>query len=282
VAFEAGIFRQNGLNVELSYVESSKGMAALIAGEVQAVVIGSPETVSAAAAGADVVALTTTSPVYPYLLQVPASIKTIEDLKGKQVGISSLGSTSDIATRVALRKAGLDPNKDVTIVAVGSSANRIAAMETNAIQGGLAFLPDSLVLEAKGFHTLVDMTTLDAHWTQGSDVFMRSYVNANRGVAQKYVDSIVQSIVRIKKDKAYATSIMKKYEKIDDQQILDVTYDYYTQKVLQTLPYPKTDQFADSKAVLGETIESIRNLDLARVVDEAFVKNAAERGVDKQ
>jgi NitT/TauT family transport system substrate-binding protein len=282
MALEAGIFKKNNLNVEMTYIESTKGLTAVIAGEAQAVVIGSSEVVSAAAGGADVVAATTTAAVYPYVLQVPASIKTVDDLRGKKVGISTFGSTSDIATKVALRKVGLDPAKDVSIIAVGSSVNRLAAMEAGAIQAGLGFLPDSLIMESKGFHTLVDMTTLDAHWSHGSDVFTRAFINSNRPAVQRYVDSITEALVRIKKDKPLAVQLMKKYEKIDDQHILDITYDYYAQKVYQIPPFPKQDQFTDSKNIMGETNEAVRNMDTSKIFDDSFVKNAAERGVDKQ
>jgi len=56
--------------------------------------------------------------VWPFILQVPASIKTTDDLKGKKVGVSQFGSASDIATRVALRQLGLQPDQDVTIIQV--------------------------------------------------------------------------------------------------------------------------------------------------------------------
>src|SRR5206468_3251632 len=76
--------------------------------------------------------------VYPFVLEVAAKITSIADLKGKKIGVSSVGSSSDIATRAALKKLGLDPDKDVTIVPVGSAAQRTAAMLSGAIDAGVS------------------------------------------------------------------------------------------------------------------------------------------------
>ncbi len=282
VADAAGIFQKNGLDVELTYIESSKGMASLIAGQIQVTGLGAPEVVSATAAGADVVPVTTNAPVYPYLLQVPAEIKTPADLKGKKLGVSSIGSTSDIATRVALRKMGLDPEKDVNIIGVGSASNRLAAMQSGAIQGGLSFPPESVIMEAKGFHTLLDMAATKAPWSNASDIILRSYINSHRDAVQRYVDSIVEAIARARKDKTLAMDVIKKYHKLDDAHAVEVTYDYFVNSVIPPLPYARPEQFADAKAVLGEKNEAVRNFDATKVLDDSFVKSAADRGVDKR
>jgi NitT/TauT family transport system substrate-binding protein len=282
IADAAGIYKKHGLDVELTYIESSKGMASLIAGQIQVTGLGAAEVVSAVAAGADVVPVTTNAPVYPYLLQVAPDIKTTADLKGKKIGVSSPGSVSDIATRVALRKVGLDPDKDVSIIAVGSASNRLAAMDSGAIQGGLSFPPESLVLESKGFHTIIDMTKLDAPWSNASDILLRSYIKDHHDVVQRYVDSIVEAIGRGRTDRALAIDVLRKYHKIDDQKTLDATYDYFVGSVIPALPYPKPEQFADAKAILGEKNAAVASFDAVKAIDDSFVKSAAERGLDKQ
>jgi NitT/TauT family transport system substrate-binding protein len=109
------------------------------------------------AGGADLVLLGNFVPVYPFEFMVPADITTLDELRGQRVGVSSIGSSSDIATRAGLHRAGLDPQKDVDIVAVGSWTNLVAGLLNGAIQGGVSRPPDSLSLEAKGFHALFDL-----------------------------------------------------------------------------------------------------------------------------
>ncbi len=112
VAREAGIFQKNGLDVDLQLIEGgSRGVAALLSGQTQIAQLGGSEVLSAAAEGGDLVVLGTLVPVYPYLFYVPSSVNDIKDLKGKTVGVVTVGGSYDIATRVALRKLGLIPIK---------------------------------------------------------------------------------------------------------------------------------------------------------------------------
>jgi NitT/TauT family transport system substrate-binding protein len=141
VASDEGIFKKNGLDVQLTYIESSKGIAAVISGETQMANIGGPETLSAVAGGADLVTVACESPSWPFVMQVVPGINSMAELKGKKVGVSNFGSTSDIATRLALENSKLDPEKDVAIIAVGSASNRLAALKSGAIQGGVSFPP---------------------------------------------------------------------------------------------------------------------------------------------
>ena len=111
-------------------------------------------------------------------------------------------------------------------------------------------------------------------------VVQRSYATANRAVVQRYVDSLVQSIAALRKDKAGAIAVLKKQLQVDDEQILSKTYDYVMQ-IFPSLPYPRADQLADSVRVLGATNEKVKSYEVSRMLDESFVKNAADRGLDK-
>jgi len=61
----------------------------------------------------------------------------------------------------------------------------------------------------------------------------------------------------------------------------EVTYDFYV-KIHPALPYPKVEQFADSKALLGVTNERVRNFDVAKLLDDSLLRSAADRGLDKR
>jgi len=282
VALEAGIFKQNGLDVDLQYIESSKGIPALVSGQVQVADVGGSETMSAVAGGADLVTIGGNAPVWPFILQVPASIKTVDDLRGKKVGVSNFGSSSDIATRVALKHVKLDPDKDVSILAVGSASNRLAAMQSGAIQAGMSYPPESLRLEAQGFHTLVDLAAEKLPGNTASTVVPRAFLNSSKPVVQKWEDSLVMAIARMKKDKALTVNILKKYFKSDDTHAMDVSYDYFVNEVIPSLPYPTSAQYADAQAVLGAKNDAVKNFDVNKMLDRSFVESAAQRGLDKQ
>src|SRR5581483_2057526 len=200
VTQEAGIFRSNGLDVDLQLVESSSGVAALTSGDVQFGSMGGSEIMTAVAGGAKFTVLATLTPVYPYVFEATRDVKTVDDLKGKKVGVSKIGSSSDIATRIGLRGVGLSET-DVTIVQVGSAAARTAAMANGAIQGALVQPPDNYALEKQGFHPLFDMAALKLPAVNTCLAATQTYLSAHRDVAQKLVDSIVQGIAREQSDK---------------------------------------------------------------------------------
>ena len=160
VAKEAGIFDKNGLDVDLQLVSGgSRTMAALLSGQMQISLQGGAEALSASAGSADVVVLGTLAPVYPYKFEVSAGVTAPGELKGKKVGISSVGGSADIATRVALPRIGLDPDRDVQIVPVESHANRTAALLSGQLQGAVDDPPDSVDLERRGLQPLFDRRT---------------------------------------------------------------------------------------------------------------------------
>ena len=284
VAEEKGLFGKAGLDVKLTYFESyTDSLNALNAGKLDANSQTLNDTISSVGAGAEeVVVLANDNSTGNDQIIVKPGIESIADLKGKKVGVSNPGSTSDIATRVGLAGVGLVPDKDVTIIAVGSSQNRTAALQSGQIQGGLDQPPFSYDLEALGLHSLFSMAEKKLPIVNNGVVVKRSYLNANRAVVQRYVDSLVQAIAKIKKDKAFSVGVYKKYLKIDDETKLGRTWEYATTELFPALPYPKVDQFNDIVPELAKRNEKAKTYDVSKMIDESFVKSAADRGLDKQ
>jgi NitT/TauT family transport system substrate-binding protein len=278
-AFESGIFKQNGLDVHLQNIASSTGIPALIGGQVQVAHLGGSETLSAAAEGGDLVIIAVTGPVYPFVFMANSSIQNVNDLKGKKIGVSNIGSSSDIATRVMLTKVGLDPEKDVTIVPVGSLQNRMAAMLNGAIDGGVAQPPDQIALEDKGFHVIYDLAAQKLPSVGDCIVVQRQWLNQNKPVAQRYIDSIVQAIAFSKKNKTESLPVLSKYLNNDDQRAMSVTYDFFVGSVTPDYPDVKADLFGDAIEQLGAQNEKIKTFDLSSILDNEFVQSARDRHI---
>lgn len=281
-AKEAKFFEKNRLDVDLRSIPGGKNtMSALLAGELQLALVGGSEVMSANTGGADLVILAVNAPVYPYHFMVAANIKSISDLKGQKVGVSSQGGSADVATRMLLRREGLDPDKDVQMIPLGSHQDRTAALLAGSVQAGMDDPPGTGKLEARGLHSLYDLAALKLPTANNVIAAQRAWVRDHRDIAQRYVDSIVQATAMAKKDRAQTISVMKKYFKLDDEKELGTAADFFTREVMPSLPYPQPEQFADAKAVLGARNEKVRNFDVASILDSSFVKNAADRKLDK-
>jgi NitT/TauT family transport system substrate-binding protein len=279
MAAEAGLFAKQALDVDVRYIAGPTSMAALLSGETQLAHIGGAEALSAIAGGADLVVIAVPGPVYPYLFYVPGAVRTPADLKGQKVGVTGVGSSTDIATRVGLPRVGIIPDTDVTLVSVGSISNLTAALLNGAVAGGMGHQPDSAVLEAKGFHALFDLASQHLPFANNVIAVQRSYLVAHRDVVQRYVDAIVAAIAREKSDKSYTITVMKKYFASTDDAAMGATWEYYAKLVRPELPYARSEQFTDLVAELAKRNDAVRQLDLTKILDPSFVQSAADRGV---
>ena len=128
------MYKKYGLDVESIFIPaSSTNVAVLVAGQLKFGNGTGGTIASAAVSGANLVAVACFMNTLPYELIVQESIKTKEQLRGKSIGISRIGSSSDVIARVFLKHLGLEPDKDVAIIQVGGSGERAAAFRTGKI-----------------------------------------------------------------------------------------------------------------------------------------------------
>ena len=276
-----GIFQRNGLDVNIQVIPGPQALAALVSGQIQIATAGAGETLSAAVGGADLAIVASPNPTFGGYLYATPSIKTPADLKGKKAGITSPGGTYDTLMRASLPKMGLEPDKDVTFISTGSITNDLAALLENAVQvAPSAIGPNSIKLEQAGCHAIYDPAGIP--FAAASTVMKRSWIASNRAVAQRYVDSIVEAIAREKKDKTFALQSMQDFLQTSDQQVLNVTYDFYVQdKITAPLPFPKAELYSIQLEQIAKQNAAAKGFDLNKIVDAEFVQSAADRHLDK-
>jgi len=151
---EKGFYRAEGLDVDYVIMKPQVAMQALIAGDVgYTTALGS--TIRAAFRGVPLRVVMTIADKPLFALIVKPGINSVEELKGKLLGISSFGASTDTYARALLRRFKLTPNQDVKIIALGGGTNRVAAMETGAIDAALIEAPYNVMLERKGFRRIL-------------------------------------------------------------------------------------------------------------------------------
>jgi NitT/TauT family transport system substrate-binding protein len=125
VAQDRGFYKKNGLDVDLLFIPSTTtSVSSLVAGDVQVANASGGGVANAVVAGADLVMVSCYLNSLPYELVVNESIKSAEELKGKSIGISRVGSAWDVAARALIRGLGLEPNKQVLIMQVGGAGGK--------------------------------------------------------------------------------------------------------------------------------------------------------------
>jgi NitT/TauT family transport system substrate-binding protein len=278
-AKEKGIFLQNGLDVDLSLIDGGgKSMAALLGNSVEIAQLGGTEAMSAYVGGGDVQAVALFVPVSPWVLMAPASYTGPNDLKGKVVGVASKGGSSEVAAVQQIERLGL-ARSDVTILATGSVANLTAAMLANQVYAGPGHPPDTAALFKAGYKVIMDLAAQNVPAVENCTIVTKKYASEHKDVMQKYVDSLIQSIVAMKKDKAGTIPVMQKLLNVTDQDALSQTYDYYVTQIFPVYPTVATKEWLYSRDELAKSVAAVKDLDVTKVIDNTFVKNAQDRKV---
>jgi ABC-type nitrate/sulfonate/bicarbonate transport system substrate-binding protein len=279
LAKTADLFPKYGIDADLQFVASNTGIPALISDQTQFALIGGPETLGANIEGADLVVILQNSGAQPYIMEAASTIKSAEDLKGKKIGVSTLGSSSDTATRIALRAKGLNPDSDVTIVAVGSLANRMSAMANGAVDAGLASPPETIAVEDAGLHPLFDLSSIDMPPLAQCLTAKRSTVTTQKDLVQRVINALVEATALQKKDKTASQKALIEWANMSDQHVLDVAYDYWTNHILRVPPSLKLTDFQGFVSELAQRNEKAKGFDPSKMLDNSFVDAAVAQGL---
>lgn len=164
-------------------------------------------------------------------------LKTIT--KGTKFGVSTYGSLTDFLTRYAVRKAGLDPEKDVKILQVGGSANALAAMESGQIDASTLATPFKFMADDKGMHLLLsEKKDLSPTWPQHVIYAQKDFVKKNPETIRAFLRAVVKGMDYIEKNPEDAAKVLTARLKLEAK--------YSSRAVKEVLPgfdkKGKTDQ----------------------------------------
>jgi NitT/TauT family transport system substrate-binding protein len=201
VANERGLFEKEGLKVRMiSFRGTNLMLAALLAGEID---FGTylPFFVGAAARGLPVKIVGSVAKSGGYALIGRAEIPNMAALRGKKIGINSFGSSADFAAFMSVRGAGMDPNKDVTIVPMGGGTpDRLAALTSGAVDATVITSPGEFAAEKQGFKILVPMKELAK---------LARIPLTGTAVSQKIIEKEPDEIVRVLRALRTATTLLQ-------------------------------------------------------------------------
>ncbi len=242
IANDAGLYQKNGREVKLVFVQSAFLMTqALIAGDLPVAAMGGGGAVTSNLAGSDlvIVASLAKSPNLNYLV-TRKEITRPEQLKGKRLGVARLGGASDSILRLALKKTGLDPDRDATILQIGLSPARIRALEAGAIDGTILTVEERAAANPLGVNVLLDLRTLGVEFLSNDLVTSRKFIRENGETVRSFMKAVVEGIHYYKTQKGRAMGIMSRYMRGADPKTIEVGYDFNAD-VYQHKPYPSEE-----------------------------------------
>jgi ABC-type nitrate/sulfonate/bicarbonate transport system substrate-binding protein len=189
VAKDAKLFEKNGLDVELVLLRGSgQTSQAMVAGSLFASSVALPAVMLADLNGADLVNVAHGIGVQASKLMVKPEIRKVEDLKGKKIGISSLGSAGDLLFGYVLRKYGIDTSREILWLAVGNTGERLQALVSGAVDAADLTYPADAQAERKGFRVLLDAKK-EIVYPTASVVTRRKTIREDRDTVMRVVRS---------------------------------------------------------------------------------------------
>jgi len=284
-AYEEKLFRKYGLDVEYLALNSGRlGMQVLLSDDVQVLFSTGVTVVTTNLQKADLAIIAGGLNFFPTKLIARPEIKKPADLKGKILAVGGFGAANHMALLVALEKIGVNP-KEVTIIQVAGGAAQLTALAKGAIHGLMFNEPQATIAIKKfGMQSLVDLMESKTPFPQNCFIVKRSYLEANRDKVGNFMKAVVESIYLLKKDRALALRLIKKYIRVSDEEAA-IGYDYYLahhSEGILDLPDRRGLQFVieetaktNAKAA-GQTPESLKLLEPS-VLDELKKSGFVER-----
>ena len=226
---EKRILQKYGVEPEIISISASPIVSqALIAGEIDVSATSVATLLSSRLAGADTVMILGIVRTFVDHIITAQNITTPDQLKGKIGGVNRIGSTSDLGLRFALRRLGIDPDRDAKIITAGGNPERFAALSKGVIN--FTIIPEPFVRQALqlGFRDLFDIGSLKIPFWWNSVLSREAIVKAKRPLLLKFTRAMIEAIHFNKTHKEESKAIWEKYLKISDREGLERAWRAYT------------------------------------------------------
>lgn len=219
IAAEKGFFEKYGLKGEIIRINSEPTTyQALISGDIDATSGAPTGLVQSNLQGVPVVSLGSWDNYVSYTVMSKDKIDDLSQLRGKKVGINRLGGKSSLILRVMLEDAGLNTSKDVTLLQLGGSQERLAAL----MRGGIDAAPVDFAFEPKmkqmGFHLVPGKKT---PFMNGPITVTAASLKGNRGKWVRFVRAYVEATHYMTVNKDGAQEVLKKIIGSNEKETLD-------------------------------------------------------------
>lgn len=275
-ALDGGFFRKYGLDVELIHtVGGADAVKALASGEAQFGQVSGLPVLDGILQGVNIVILAGLLNTMNYQFIVGKEIKRPEQLKGKAVAVSRFGSSSDFATRYALERYGLVPQKDVAILEIGTQPERFAALGSGRIHGVMLEVPLTLKAKEMGYPVLTDLQSLGLEYQATVLAATQATVKTRPDLVRKVLSAYLEGIHYFKSHRTEGLAILQKRLQTNDAEALKETYESIGLALIPEKPYPT---LRGIRTMLRELSAQIPKAQTAR--PEQFVNTTFLRELD--
>ena len=282
VARDAGLFQRYGLDARIVIFDAGSILAqAALSGEVKVSISSGPATIASRTQGADTIIIAACVNTLPYSLVAAKGITKWDQLKGKKIAISRFGSGTDTAIRLVLKRFGLDPAKDVTIVQLGTQPSRVQALSAGAIDATIISPPLDITAKKQGYQILVNIADLKIPYPQQVIETTDRFIRENPHTAKNFLRGFIEGVRYATMYKEETKKVIIKYLKTTDPEILEATYQSFVQ-VTDESGYPNMEGIRNAMDEVAQRVPAVRSKKPEDFVNTRFLKELEKEGFFKQ
>jgi NitT/TauT family transport system substrate-binding protein len=275
VAKEMGLFNKYGLEVEPIFLRGGQtATLALVSGDPPIVNIGT--VVQAGLQGHPLVLVAAVETQYDQIVFVRPGITKLEELKGKNFGISGYGAATHYASTILVKHLKLEP-KDLPLVPAGPDAERLAALLSGKIDATFFSSSAAPVAKKAGLTELLQIADLGVEVQGNGFATSRDYIKSNRETVKSALKGFVEAIHFVYANKKDAQKVFAKYMRTDNPAVLEESYEGYINTIPKK-PYPTLKGIQFMLDMLAPQLPQAKNAKPEQFVDLSFLQELEKEG----
>jgi len=275
---DAGFFKQEGLDADLIYIASSSTMAqAMLAREVAISTANSQVVVDSGLEGGSLAAIGAVINVVAFYVMAPPEIKSIEDLKGKPVGVTRFGASTDFGLRKLLVKYGLEPGRDVPILQIGGMPEIAAAISKRMIYAAPMSYPMAYKAQEAGMRILYNLAKEDIPFMHVGITTSRAFLKDRRPQAKAFLRAYGRAVHFMHTRKNETKAILARYTKINDPGMLEGSLQY-AYDFVEKIPLVKSQAFQVTLEESGKKNPKAKQAKAEQFYDNSLVQELINEG----
>ena len=279
IPYEAGIFRKHGLDVELLYVGGGGRAAQVVqSGEVPIGIFTGGAVINSNLAGGDLVMVASSMNVMTFAIIARPEIRSIEELKGKKIGISRFGSATDFGLRYAEAKWPIKRQRDFAVIQIGGMPEQLTALRTKALDAAVLNAELTIVARKEGFRELTNLAKVGLNFPTSSIVTTRSFIKRNENTVRKFIRAYVEGIHYGKTQRTFGVQVLKKYLRNDDTAFVNDLYDLYILQNIPQIPRPSPEALQTVLDQMAESDSRVASLRPEQFIDARFFQELEKEG----
>jgi NitT/TauT family transport system substrate-binding protein len=282
IAKDRGLFAKYGLVSEIVYIPGgTTNIQVLVSGSLDMSQLSGAPGVAANLEGADIVYILGLLDKLNYQLVTRPEVRGVEQLKGKKFGVSRFGSSADFGLRALLKRLGVDPAKDVSILQIGDEPARVAAIKSGNIEGTVVNAPFGSEAEKLKLNVIADSVKMNIPFFNTGLLGSKRYLEKQDAKVMNFLRAYLEAIKILKTEREYSVKALAQFTRVPNLKAIQEGYDYFNNQ-LQPVPYPSLEAMQAVVAQIAETNPKARNVDAKNYVSDRYLRRLEDEGFVKK